>query len=109
MTIKKLKEMIADLPDNMRIYADDGIGFFKGNSEFLCIAACDEVGMAVFQTANEIETEEETTAILNWFEGSDWEEQDAWIEMHELGYKPEDFADPEYARKQMEHYGLLEE
>ena len=66
MTIRKLKEMIADLPDDMRVYADDGTDFFKGNSEFLCISASEEFSMAVFQTRNDFEPVEETEAMLGW-------------------------------------------
>ena len=36
MTIKRLKEIIENLPDDMRIYADDGArGMFTNNNEFV--------------------------------------------------------------------------
>ena len=107
MTIKKLKEMIADLPDNMRVYADDGVRSFKENSEFVCIASSTTDNMAVFQTAKDIDVIEETNAMLKYFFENDWDEVDAWIEFRNRGYKPEDFADPEYAKAQMENYGLI--
>ena len=108
MTIRKLKEMIADLPDDMRVYADDGTDFFKGNSEFLCISVSEKFSMAVFQTRNDFEPEEETEAMLQYFsEHDEWDEVDAWMEFYDHGYKPEDFADPDWAREQMENYGLI--
>lgn len=107
MTIKKLKEMIANLPDDMRVYADDGIRSRKENSEFICISPSKDDNMAVFHTANDIDVVEETEAMLKYFFENNIEEQDAWIEIAERGYKPEDFADPDWAREQMENYGLI--
>ena len=109
MTIRKLKEMIADLPDDMRVYADDGLGSLKENSEFVCICILESSrdNMAVFQTANDIDVVEETEAMLDYFSDIELDEQDAWIEINERGYKPEDFADPDWAREQMENYGLI--
>lgn len=106
MTIKKLKEMIANLPDDMRVYADDGVELFIDNTEYVCILSNSTYNMAVLQTANDIDAVEETTEMLKWFADNNWEEQDAWIEIAERGYKPEDFADPDWARQQMENYGL---
>ena len=107
MTIRKLKEMISNLPDDMRVYADDGLRSRKENSEFVCIASSSYDNMAVFQTANDIDAEEETNAALACFSENDWDECDAWIELSERGYKPEDFHDPDWAREQMENYGLI--
>lgn len=108
MTIRKLKEMIADLPDDMRVYADDGTDFFKGNSEFLCISVSEKFSMAVLQTRNDFEPEEETEAMLQYFsEHDEWNEVDAWLEFYDRGYKPEDFADSELAEKNMKYYGLM--
>lgn len=107
MTIKKLKELIENLPDDMRVYADDGIRSRKENSEFICISPSKDDNMAVFHTANDIDVVEETEAMLEYFFENNIEEQDAWIEIAERGYKPEDFADPDWAREQMENYGLI--
>lgn len=107
MTIKKLKEIIENLPDDMRVYADDGIRSRKENSEFICISPSKDDNMAVFHTANDIDVVEETEAMLEYFFENNIEEQDAWIEIAERGYKPEDFADPDWAREQMENYGLI--
>ena len=107
MTIKKLKELIENLRDDMRVYADDGIRSRKENSEFICISPSKDDNMAVFHTANDIDVVEETEAMLKYFFENNIEEQDAWIEIAERGYKPEDFADPDWAREQMENYGLI--
>lgn len=48
-----------------------------------------------------------TEKLLKHFSENDYEEQDAWIELSEMGFRPEDFADPEYAKQQMENYGLI--
>ena len=107
MTIRKLKEMIADLPDDMRVYADDGLRSLKENSEFVCISVSNRDNMAVFQTANDFDVVEKTEAMLDYFSDIELDEQDAWIEIYERGYKPEDFADPNWAREQMINYGLI--
>ena len=52
MTIKRLKEIIENLPDDMRIYADDGdFGMFSNNSEFVLLVPYQN--MAVLQTKND--------------------------------------------------------
>ena len=107
MTIKKLKEMIANLPDDMRVYTDDGIRSWKENSEFICISPSKDDNMAVFHTANDIDVVEETEAMLRYFLENEVEEQDAWIEIAERGYKPENFEDPDWAKEQMKNYGLI--
>lgn len=99
--------MIQGLPDDMRVYADDGLRSRKENSEFICISESSQDNMAVFQTAKDIDVVEETTEMLKWFSDNNWEEVDAWIEISERGYKPEDFEDPDWAKTRLENYGLL--
>jgi len=108
MTIRKLKEMIADLPDDMRVYADDAKYFGDDVTEFCHVFISKrEPRKAILQTVHDIDAFEETTEMLKWFSDNNWEEQDAWIEISERGYKPEDFADSDWAREQMENYGLI--
>ena len=108
MTIKKLKEMIANLPDDMRVYADDAILLGHEPSEFCCIfISSREPRKALLQTTKDFDTVEETEAFLTYAMENDWNEQDAWMELSERGFKPEDFADPDYARAQFENYGLI--
>ena len=107
MTIRKLKEMIANLPNDMRIYADDSSFLGDDCSEFYTIFVSPRTQKAIFQTAKDFDTIEETKAILDYYFENDLDEQDAWMELSEYGYKPEDFADPEYAKTQMENYGLI--
>ena len=37
----------------------------------------------------------------------EWEEVDFWCEVAERGYTPKDFFDPDWAREQMENYGMI--
>lgn len=109
MTIKRLKEMIADLPDDMRIYADDSSYSLFGNdaSEFCCIAASPQFPkMCILQSKSDIDVGEELYGMAEYAEEENWEEQDFFIEAYERGFKPEDFDDPEWAEKQYENYGL---
>ena len=110
MTIKKLKEMIADLPDDMRIFADDSSYdmFGEDASEFVCLVTSkSEPKMCVLQNKKDIDIKEETASMTEIAAEFDWDEQDYWNEVYERGYKPEDFYDSEYAKENMEHYGLI--
>ena len=111
MTIKKLKELIKNLPDNMRVYADDGSkGMFSDNSEFLILAYTENKNdMCVLQTRNDFNTNEELEAMCNYFAEENYEEQDFWIDFYETGYHWWDFDDEErreWAKEQLENYGL---
>ena len=111
MTIKKLKEMIQNLPDDMRIYADDSSYDMFGDdaSEFVCLVTSDTApGMAVLQSKRDIDIKEETSSMCEIAAEFDWDEQDFWTEVHERGYKPEDFYDSEWAEENLKHYGLTE-
>ena len=112
MTIRKLKEIIADYPDDMRIYADDGsMGMFSDNSEFLVI--CSIVGndkMCVFQRRDDFETDIELEAWCKWASENNIAEQDFWIEFTERGYVPADFYNEEkeaWAYENLKNYGLI--
>ena len=110
MTIKKLKEIIKNLPDDMRVYADDGsIGMFSDNSEFLI--APYKGNMLVLQTRGDFDVADELDAWLKHEADTyNTNEQDFWIEFSERGYIPEDFGIPDkiaWAREQMKNYGLI--
>lgn len=111
MTIKMLKEAIKDLPDDMRICADDeSRGLFSDNSEFLSL--CAAVGndkMCVLQTRHDFDTVNELYSWLENASESNQDEQDFWTEVYERGYTPADFGSEkeDWAREQMKHYGLI--
>ena len=112
MTIKKLKELIKDYPDDMRIYADDASeGTFTNNSEFLIIYSI--VGndkMCVLQTRNDFETDIELDAWCEAAFKNNVDEQDFWTEFYEMGYVPADFYNAEkevWAYKNLRHYGII--
>lgn len=118
MTIKHLKEIIADLPDDMRVYADNGFTILKGE-EFLCGFGItngrnskdpDYEERFVLQTKRDFNVVEELEAMCEYVMENDIDEQDFWTVFVERGFKPEDFADAEreaWAKEQLENYGLL--
>ena len=112
MTIKKLKEMIANLPDDMRIYADDCEYemFGEDASEFVCLATGfleGEEKKCVFQTKNDIDVEEELSCMADIAIEENWSDQDYFMEASDRGFKPEDFIDKEWAKREFKQYGLI--
>lgn len=93
MTIKRLKEIIENLPDNMRIYADDGEkGMFTNNSEF--ILAIPHGDMCVLQTKNDFDVNNEITAWYDTAKNNGIDANAFWKSFYELGYDYDDFVDP---------------
>ena len=111
MTIKYLKELIKNLPDDMRVCADDGDhGMFEGNSEFLTLVYTPKRDKCVLQTKNDFDLENELEAMLEFASENDIDEQDFWTTFSETGYKYTDFEDEEeqnWAKEQLENYGLI--
>lgn len=117
MTIRRLKELIKDLPDDMRVYADDGNGLFSNNSEFVCLVYTlrslyfpNDPMKCVLQTKNDIDVNEEVTSWCKYASENDMDELDFWIDFHEAGFNPDDFDDPiqrEVAKKYMSEHGLI--
>lgn len=115
MTIRKLKELIADLPGNMRVYADNGsVGMFSDNSEFVTVLTAYGVNdMCVLQTKRDFDVNEEVTSMRDHFVKKDTDDihkQDFWYLFHELGYSYDDFknpADQDEAKKNLIKYGLI--
>ena len=113
MTIRLLKELISDLPDNMRIYADDGTnGTFDDNNEFLTLVT--NGNMCVFQTREDIDTVEELKAWCKRASEENWQEVDFWMEFAERGYVPADFSTngvdeekEQWADENLRNYGLV--
>ena len=69
MTIKRLKELIANMPDDARIYLDDGYEFFKGNSEVVVVArgVTENAKKVVLQTKNDFDVSEELEARFDYY------------------------------------------
>ena len=117
MTIRKLKEMIKDLPDDMRICADDGSnGMFSDNNEFLTLVVAKDIdSMCVLQTRDDFDTVEELEAWCEWATENNMDEQDFWTEFYERGYVPADFSSKGYVNEERElwadrnlrHYGFV--
>ena len=111
MTVKMLKEIIAKLPDDTRVYADDASDgrMFGNNNEFLIVPYYNN--MLVLQTRNDFEVAEGLDAWLNHVaEEYSTSDQDFWMEFYERGYVPEDFCTPDkivWAKEQLEKYGLI--
>ena len=111
MTIKKLKEMIANLPDDMRIYADDSAYDMFGDdaSEFVCLVTSSQVpGKAVLQKKTDIDVQEELSCMADLMIACCESDDVLYAEALERGFVPEDFPDPVETRRRMtEEYGLL--
>ena len=102
MTIKRLKEIIENLPDDMRIYADDGdYGMFNNNSEFVLAVPYDN--MCVLQTKNDFDVNDEVTSHYNAAKKNGLDENTFWNEFYELGYDYDDFDDFEMREKALEY------
>lgn len=55
MTIRELKNAIKDLPDDMRVYADDGVNnTFDNNTPFVNLVWSSEENKCVLQTEENI-------------------------------------------------------
>lgn len=93
MTIKRLKKIIENLPDDMRIYADDGkFGTFSNNSEFVLLIPYQN--MAVLQKKSDFDVNNEVTSHYNAAKRNGLDANTFWNEFYELGYDYDDFADP---------------
>lgn len=93
MTIKRLKEIIENLPDDMRIYADDGArGMFTNNNEF--VLAIPHGDMCVLQTKNDFDVNDEITAWYDTAKNNGIDANAFWKSFYELGYDYDDFVDP---------------
>lgn len=113
MTIRYLKELIKNLPDDMRICADDGSkGMFSDNSEFVTLIYTkeNENKICVLQTKHDFDLQEELQSMLEFASENDINECDFWTTFCETGYKYTDFEDEErreWAKEQLENYGLI--
>ena len=102
MTIKMLKKKIENLPDDMRIYADDGdCGMFSNNSEF--IALVPYKNMCVIQTKKDFDVNEEITSWYNEVTSGNIEEDAFWNEFYESGYDYDDFEYIDLQEKALEY------
>lgn len=113
MTIRRLRELIADLPDDARIYLDDGTSMFEGNSEVILVGAYAPPydKMVLLQTRNDVDVSQELEARANWY-SEHWDEVgevDYWLELSEDGFTPDDFDEDEreHAILNFENYGLI--
>lgn len=105
MTIRYLKELIKDLPDDMRIHADNGISFFDGE-EFLCgFVVCKNISderfvsdkRFILQTRKDLNVKEELEGLCDYAVENNIDDYDFWNEVSERGFKPSDFDDLEWA------------
>lgn len=109
MTIKELKEIIKDMPDDMRIYADNGkFSMFEDVSEFVFLVTdARHPKMAILQSKADIDVEEELRCIAEIAVEEGWSDDEFYREILDRGFTADDFPDPEKARADMEYYGLI--
>lgn len=111
MTIRMLKEMIKDLPDDERLYLDNGSDVFEGDEvvDICCIASPQGEHRVLARTRNDFDTSVVIDGMLEYASEieNNVDERDFWSDVDELGYKPEDFENEQWAREQLENYGLL--
>ena len=95
MTIRMLKEIIADLPDDARIYLDDGKGgTYENNSEIVDTLYCEYFPKKlILQTRDDFEYWNEIEATLDYYREEGYDELDAFLELGERGYTLEDFRE----------------
>ena len=109
MTIRKLKELIENLPDDMRIYADDGSnGLFSDNNEFITMEKNNN--MCVLQTRKDIDVASELEMWCKYAFDDNCDEQDFWTEFTEMGFVPADFesdSSERMAELRLKDYGLI--
>ena len=104
MTIRELKKIIKDYPDDARIYLDDGEGLFEGNSEVVCVFR----GVVVYpkkvilQIKDNIDVGAEIEGTLDYYREEGYDELDAFLELGERGYTLEDF-------RETDHYEMAKE
>ena len=92
MTVRMLKKMLEDVPDDARIYADDGCGMFEGNSEFVELCDCEQFPhMIVLQTKHDIDCVDALEATLEYYSKENWNKMDMVKDLSEHGYVAEDF------------------
>ena len=111
MTIRRLKEVIADMPDDLRVCLDDG-----DLSEIVCaisfVPPTQYDGKCILQTKNDFDVVEELNARLEWASENDIDEETFYWDFVEDGYVPEDFNDKEqenHTRKYLVEHWLLYE
>lgn len=96
MTIKMLKKKIENLPDDMRIYADDGdCSMFSNNSEFVALVSYKN--MCIIQTKKDFDVNEEITS---WYKEN---EDNFWNDFYESGYDYDDFKDTNLQEKALKY------
>ncbi len=109
MTIKMLKEMIKDLPDDERLYLDNGFDVFDGDEvlDLCCLESPQGEHRVLARTRDDFDTSVVIDGMLECASETNMNEQDFWIYVDALGYKPEDFENEQWAREQLKNYGLL--
>lgn len=109
MTIRRLKELIADMPDDTRICLDN-----EYLDEVVCIVSyvppTPYDGKCILKTKNDFDVADELEARLEYASENNIDEEDFYWDFVEDGYVPEDFGDEElanHAREYLEEHGLI--
>ena len=99
MTIKKLKELIQDIPDDARVYLDrKPLELIDSEDEVIDVTHfADPYGKIVLlRTRDDLDVSAELEGFLTFCSEEDIDQYDAFLELGECGYVLKDFAyDPE--------------
>lgn len=93
MTIGKLKQIIENMPDDARIYLDDGTSFFENNSEVLILAQGinENSKKIILQTRDDFDVSYELEARIKYKYKEGWDEYDMFLDLGEDGFTLDDF------------------
>ena len=108
MTIRKLKEIIKDLPDDMRIYRDyTGLSVCDDDEFISLVTYKNNNDVCILQTRDDIDVNSELEARCDRAVEEFESDLDFWMDVVDIGFKPSDFEDSEHAEENMKNYGLI--
>jgi len=94
MTVRKLKELLADIPDDERVYLDNGNGCFEGDevvdATFISNARGTEHRVLI-RTRHDLDIATWLDGVMVYFDEEGWDDVDAFNDLGEYGFTLDDF------------------
>lgn len=108
MTVRKLKELLANIPDDERVYLDNGDDTFNGD-EVIDVSfirnAFGSKHRVLVRTRDNLDMSAAIEGILKYYSEDNWDENDAFDDLDEYGITLDDFKYDEqryeYAKQYM--------